>query len=46
MKVIAFCGSTGIVGKSVLLQCLLDPDIESVLIDRPQTFRRLASEAA
>ena len=30
MKVIFF-GSTGIVGKSVLRQCLLDPDIESVL---------------
>ncbi len=30
MKVILF-GSTGMVGKSVLRQCLLDPDVESVL---------------
>ena len=30
MKVIFF-GSTGMVGKSVLRQCLLDPDVESVL---------------
>src|SRR6266478_6408566 len=31
MKVILF-GSTGMVGKSVLRQCLLDPDVESVLL--------------
>jgi uncharacterized protein YbjT (DUF2867 family) len=30
MKVILF-GSTGMVGKSVLRQCLLDPDVEAVL---------------
>jgi uncharacterized protein YbjT (DUF2867 family) len=30
MKVILF-GATGMVGKSVLRQCLLDPDVESVL---------------
>src|SRR6267154_2642577 len=30
MKVIFF-GSTGMVGKSVLRQCLLDPDVESVV---------------
>ena len=30
MKVILF-GATGMVGKGVLRQCLLDPDVESVL---------------
>src|SRR4051794_21165883 len=30
MKVILF-GATGMVGKSVLRQCLLDPEVESVL---------------
>jgi len=36
MKVILF-GATGMVGQGILRECLLDPDIESVLAVRQNT---------
>jgi uncharacterized protein YbjT (DUF2867 family) len=35
MKVVLF-GATGMVGQGVLRECLLDPDVESVLAGCPQ----------